>query len=212
MKQRYAVILAATHSEARQYAKRLGMHPGRYRIAMRRGQLAGLQVADAHVLPSFRKAPQRHSILAGLKWGRDIQILDVEMPPAPVEDQGDGMGEQLTIEDLGGLPPEEDTPETRDLVEAALEGAPPFDQGGDLPAPRLELMRDLADDVDETEEAISGVETGEAEQGEDAASTEEDTPKPRRRRKRCQDCGELKPLDEPHECPAAAPISKDGWF
>ena len=43
------------------------------------------------------------SILAELRWGRDIQVFDVEMPEAveaPPVDQGDGMGEQLTVEDL----------------------------------------------------------------------------------------------------------------
>lgn len=97
MKQRYILVLAANAQEGSRYARRLGLSIGNYRSVASAASILGIQSADAHILPGFWKRPDRHNILAALRYARDVNQIDVEMPdpvePAPV-DQGDGMGEQ----------------------------------------------------------------------------------------------------------------------
>ena len=99
-KARFVVVLAATSSEGNTYAKRAGLPRFSYRPIAKANQVRNTQVADVHILPSFHKRPDRHAILAELRWGRDIRLIDVEMPPAPPREGDDRYGEQLTIDDV----------------------------------------------------------------------------------------------------------------
>jgi hypothetical protein len=98
-KHRYVIVLAGSTSEGHTYARRAGVARFTYRVPSNAASIRKLQAADVHVLPSFAGRRDRHSILAELRYGRDITMIDVEMPEPAVVDQGDGFGEQLTIDD-----------------------------------------------------------------------------------------------------------------
>jgi hypothetical protein len=105
---RYILVFAESIHEANQYAKRAKLPRGSYRAVGHAGSIRGIQSADVHVLPGFEKRRDRHAIRAAVRHGRDIRYLNVEMPDAlevPPVDQGDGMGEQLTIDDAPDLMP-----------------------------------------------------------------------------------------------------------
>lgn len=221
---RFVVILAKSKAEGYRYAKRADI-PARYhRIPTRASQVVGVRAADIHILPSFQTAPQRHSILRGLAQARghgvDLVYMDVEMPPkpeVPVADQGDGMGQQLTIDEMldaqremigtGPALPSWDTPadplETLLAAKAVIEcNLDEIDI--DIEA-TVESIRSENPDLADAILAANPIEepsepTGESEPSEDAG---EDDPAPKRRRTRCADCGELR-FPEDHECSADA--------
>jgi hypothetical protein len=98
----YVIVLAKNSQEGAVYVRRAKLPRGRWRIAASAGSIRGLRKAQVHVLPSFNDRPDRHSILAELRYAK-CDFIDVEMPARPVypaKDQGDGMGEQLTIDDV----------------------------------------------------------------------------------------------------------------
>lgn len=183
-KHRYVIVLAANPSEGATYARRTGLPARTYRVPAAAKSIKGLQAADVHVLPTFATRPDRHAILAELRHGRDIVMVDVQMPapaePAPV-DQGDGMGEQLTIDDFLGRVRDTGKAEPCEFDDVQI----------DIPA-TVALIRpenpDLADAIEAAnpQEDASGSTPGTTESGEDAASTQA-----RRRRTRCAECGEL---------------------
>lgn len=94
----YTIILAGSTREASKYAKLAGLPKGRWRFASQAASIRGLRVAEIHELPSFARRPDRHAINGELRYTKGERI-QVEMPEEPVVDQGDGMGEQLTIDD-----------------------------------------------------------------------------------------------------------------
>jgi hypothetical protein len=97
----YVIVLAKNSQEAAKYAKRAGLTRGRYRLVASAGSIHGLRRAVIHRLPSFDQRPDKHRILAELRHGKH-EFHNVVMPPrleAKAVDQGDGMGQQLTIED-----------------------------------------------------------------------------------------------------------------
>lgn len=101
-RQRYVLILAGDIHEGNQYAKRVGLPRFAYRAVSSAGSIKGIRSADVHILPSFHGRRDRFAILSQFRWAPDIRKFDVEMPEAPEEpaiDQGDGMGQQLTIDD-----------------------------------------------------------------------------------------------------------------
>lgn len=100
---RYVLVFAENIAEANTYAKRAGLPRGRYRAVGHAASIRRIQVADVHELPSFERRRDKHAIRAEIRHGRDIRYFKVEMPPKPEEpavDQGDGMGQQLTIEQI----------------------------------------------------------------------------------------------------------------
>ncbi len=194
------LILAATTSEAYAYCHRAKIPTRDRRIVMRRGQIIGFRTAVVHALPSFHTAAHRHSILSGLKHIK-VEWIDVEMPEKPVEDQGDGMGEQLALPPFASLPVE--GPATlvyEGATEREHEVAIRYDQLRDVAlveAERLDTLDHLIESAETTAdtEEPDGEPTGTPEPSEDAA------PAPtRKRRSRCKACGELKDLDG-HDCP-----------
>jgi hypothetical protein len=98
----YVLVLARNTHQGAKYAQRAKLPRGRYRVVTSAASIRGLRRAECHiVLPGFDSRPDRHSILSELKWAR-CEFFTVELPDretAPPVDQGDGMGEQLTIED-----------------------------------------------------------------------------------------------------------------
>lgn len=97
----YIIVLAGSSQEASKYVRRAGLPRGRWRIAASAASIRGIRAAHIHALPSFHHRRDGHSILAELRYAK-CEWFDVEMPgrvDAPPVDQGDGMGEQLTIED-----------------------------------------------------------------------------------------------------------------
>lgn len=99
--QPYVLVLAQTSHEGATYVRRAKLPRGRWRVVARASSIRGIRKAEVHILPGFHRRPDRHSILGELRYAQ-CEMIDVEMPPretpAPV-DQGDGMGEQLTIDD-----------------------------------------------------------------------------------------------------------------
>lgn len=100
--QPYVLVLAQTSHEGAKYVRRAKLPRGRWRVVAKASSIRGIRKADVHCLPGFHKRPDRHAILGELRYAQ-CQWFDVEMPPpgeAPARDQGDGMGQQLTIEDV----------------------------------------------------------------------------------------------------------------
>lgn len=97
----YVLVLAKNTHQGAVYARRAKLQRGRYRVVASASAITGIKRAEVHILPEFHQRPDRHRILAELRYAR-CEFFDVEMParatPPPV-DQGDGMGEQLSIED-----------------------------------------------------------------------------------------------------------------
>lgn len=187
----FVVVLCENAREGNTYARRAGLQRGRYRVVASASSIRGLRVAHVHELPGFAKRRDRHAINAELRWTKGERI-QVEMPPAieaPPVDQGDGMGEQLTIEDA--------------IAET--------------PADQKRLLEEITDpgpqEPDEDEEYEEPDEpSATTEQGEDAAPAEEEKPK-RKRRRRCGECGDLVLDLDAHECaettePAEQPAPK----
>lgn len=221
------LILAATTNEAYQYCHRAGIPTRDRRIVMRRGQIVGFRTAVVHALPSFHTAAHRHSILAGLKHLK-VEWIDVEMPEKPIEDQGDGMGPQLTLPE--GLKDLNDPVKVVNLVEAPddsddpwyLSEVTPEERGAALAdeaelarqhkvAIRYDRLRDAAlleaERLDTLDHLIESAETADNPEEPDGQptgtpeSSEDAAPAPtRKRRSRCKACGELKDLDG-HDCP-----------
>jgi hypothetical protein len=103
MADRFVLVLAKSAQQAATYARRCGFTAGRYRAVASASSIRGIQVADAHILPEFYDRRDSHAILSEIRWARDVPKMHVAMPPAaeaPAKDQGDGMGEQLSIDDL----------------------------------------------------------------------------------------------------------------
>jgi hypothetical protein len=187
---RYILILAKNAKQAVTYAKRAGLPNFSYRCVASAGSVTGITSADVHILPEFHTRPDRHRIFAALRYSRDIDYYDVEMPDlleAPAVDQGDGMGEQLSIDDV-------------------LEEDQHMARLGLLPEVEKELGPGAVDPLDDVtapeEEGVDFV------LGADPAELGiEDKPKPRR--KRCKVCGRLTvgdyPDDDTHDAAAHKP-------
>jgi len=177
--QPYVLVLAQTSHEGAKYVRRAKLPRGRWRIVAKASSIRGIRKAEVHCLPGFHKRPDRHSILGELRYA-NCEWRDVEMPPAeeaPAVDQGDGMGEQLTIEQAlqeAGSYVEKVGPSERDLEVAY----------------RYDRLRDLA-----AEQPDPPVDDEEQAKYDAAVSNMLETPKPKRRRK-CADCGTLHFKDE----------------
>jgi hypothetical protein len=194
-RQRRIVVLAKNTAEANVYARRAGLPRFTYTCPAGRGSVQGLRDVDVHILPGFRKRPDQHAIMAGLRHGAGNTFQRVEMPEpkqAPPVDQGDGMGEQLTLDDLAALNAKVGANVIS--VTNAYDPVEPTDKEIEAFEADLFEIRDHGGEVIRTitTEVLSGEETRKAEQGEDAA------PAPtRQRRSRCKTCGDL--TLEPHD-------------
>lgn len=185
----YILVLAATPQEAAKYIKLAKLPRGRWRIASSASAIRGIRRATVHCLPGFKKRPDKFAVLSVLKYAR-CDWVDVEMPEEPPVDQGDGMGEQLTLEDAlreayaeedarreefeaqmreQGTPVEKPEPQNGDAMEN--EGAPPLPSREET----LERFR--------RSELVSLPEDSNAEQVDDVPVAPE-PPKPRQRRRR----------------------------
>lgn len=76
----YVIVLAGNSREGHQYAKRAGLPKGRHRVVYSAKQVRRLRSAEIHILPSFKRRPDRHGILAALRYTRG-ERFDVTMPP-----------------------------------------------------------------------------------------------------------------------------------
>lgn len=77
--QPYVLVLAQTSHEAAKYVRRAGLPRGRWRIVARASSIAGIRQAQVHCLPGFHARPDKHSILAQLRYAK-CEWIDVEMP------------------------------------------------------------------------------------------------------------------------------------
>lgn len=177
LKNRYILILGRNPQEASMYARRAGLPNFTYRAVSSAKSIRKIQVADVHVLPGFHDRPDKHSILRELRWGRDIVFVDVEMPaPADiVEDQGDGMGPQLSLDDEFKALAAEVYQATGNLEAKAMAEHGLEDEI--VPEPTFVVVA-VPDDtpVPEHHEAM-------------VATVLPEAPKPKVRRKRCNLCG-----------------------
>lgn len=206
--QPYVVILAGTVQEGRTYARRKGLVLSRCRVVANASSVRGLRSAEIHELPSFSKRLDRHSINAQLRYVKGNGRILVEMPPpieAPPVDQGDGMGEQLTIDDALG----ETEVRAEEVAEEAVRAAEDLhvavmetfvdNTSEEQAAAVAEVILEDNGLVEYTTGETHGEQTGTPEPSEDAAPPAE-KPKATRRR-RCPDCGALVPDLDAHACP-----------
>jgi hypothetical protein len=166
VKNRHILVVAKDSREGRKYVKRADLPNFTYRIVRAAASIQGIQSVDVHLVDGFEQRPDAGSILAQLRWGRDIVYYSVAMPEAleaPATDQGDGMGEQLTIDDVA--PVEQPKPRRRHKsVDPVIEIVP------------AQSAAESPDHVVATSD--------------DAAELTEQA-KPRARRSRCKTCGRL---------------------
>jgi hypothetical protein len=78
----YVLVLAKTTHEGATYARRAKLTRGRYRVVSSAASIRNLRRAEVHILPSFDRRPDKHSILAELRYGK-CEYFTVEMPPRP---------------------------------------------------------------------------------------------------------------------------------
>lgn len=183
--QPYILVLAQTPHEAATYIRRAELPRGRWRIAARASSIRGIRQATVHCLPGFHKRPDRHSILGELRYAK-CEWVDVEMPGAAdvVVDQGDGMGQQLTFEDVAR---DERGPVLTPAELGELRKIPwTIDDRTLETAYRYNRLLDLEADTSNGHNMVA------------EGAPDDEAPKARRRR-RCDDCGELHFKDE--ACP-----------
>lgn len=126
MKNRHILILAPNARQGAKYAKHSNLPNFTYRVIRSASSITGIQSVDVHLVDGFESRPDAGAILARLRWARDIAYYSVEMPPEPIKDQGDGMGEQIEIdfnspEPAAESPVHEDEASANDVAERAPE-------------------------------------------------------------------------------------------
>lgn len=207
MKNRHILIIAANAREGGKYAKYADLPNFTYRVVRAASTITGIQSVDVHLVDGFEKRPDAGAILAKLRWARDIDYYSTSMPPEPVKDEGDGMGEQL---DLLHLVQEQATADfergrRHKSVDPVIEIVPVVEKfdGSPDPARDARALEEMIAEGGPTfsqpaAESLDHVvpDNTAAEQAEGAPAT---TPKPRR--KRCKVCGRLtyKPFDDDRE-------------
>lgn len=206
----YVLVLASNAHEGAKYARRAKLTRGRYRVVSSASSIKGLRRAEVHILPGFRQRIDRHSILGALRWAQ-CQVKEVEMPAraeGPAKDQGDGMGEQMTIDEALAARREAFSQAMVDNALAALKSSPgPVEVLSassiheklsaklgrmQVVAQRYDRLRDAAlEEPKVIPEVVALV----------VADDEPEAPivKPNRRRTRCGDCETLHFKGEP--CP-----------
>ena len=167
LKNRHILILAKNARQGAQYAKRADLPNFTYRVVRQAASITGIQSVDVHMIDGWEKRSDSGAILAKLRWARDIEYFSVSMPPEPVIDAGDGMGEQLALDFA-------DEPTGYDGMGAPLYVAP-------LPETPPQPAADSLDHVVHEDAA--------AEQAEEEISNALETKKTRRTR--CKVCGRL---------------------
>lgn len=205
--QPYVVVLAGSVQEGRTYARRKGLVLSRCRIVANASSVRGLRQAEIHELPSFNTRLDRHAINAQLRFVRGGERILVEMPSpaeaAPV-DQGDGMGQQLTIDDALG----ETEVRAEEVAEEVVQAAEDLhiavmetfvdNTSEEQAAAVAEVILEDNGLVEYTTGETNGEQAGAPEPSEDAAPPAE-KPKATRRR-RCSECGVLVPDLDAHTC------------
>lgn len=110
------LVLARSITEANRYAKAVGLPRFSYRAVRNAGAIRGVRHAEVHLLSTFLDRLDRHAIMAALRHARTLEVFYVDVHDFPdllpgrapdgeavlstyVEDQGDGMGPQITIEE-----------------------------------------------------------------------------------------------------------------
>lgn len=184
------LILAKSITEANQYAKAAGLERFNYRAVRSAGSIRGVRHAEVHLLSSFIRRLDRHAIMAALRMARSLEVYYVVFEGGQILDGEEDPRGDLTDEVL-----EAAYAEHFEREGARLSGlVPQVDVEATVAEVRPENP-DLADAIEAANTEEDHGTSGEAEQGEDAAPAEES--KPRRRRSRCKDCGELHFPDEP---------------
>lgn len=79
------LILAGNPREGGHYAKRAGLQRWTYRVIHTAGQIRGLPYSglEVHILPSFKKMPNRYSILSSLRYQRGVEYFYVDPDDLP---------------------------------------------------------------------------------------------------------------------------------
>jgi hypothetical protein len=172
-------ILAKTMLDAHTFAREtLGLGKGHYRVVTSPSSISGRRGTDLYLVPGHEKRYDRFAMQGALKYTRLNKIDAADMVEAPVT-------EPAEIED--GLTP----PGVQDSLLAEFEaflGQEPTESLELTPAEVEQVEEVLAD---ETEAAEQGTEeTAEVEQAEEPAD------EPKRRRRRCTECGVLVEPDE----------------
>jgi hypothetical protein len=174
----YILVLAESPSEAAKYIKLAKLPRGRWRIASSASSIRGIRRATVHRLPGFKKRPDKFAVLSVLKYAR-CDWVDVEMPDEPVEDQGDGMGPQLT---LPGFTEMQVAQATSPLVAPTGDDQEPSEPPNGSAAMGNEGGPVQADEVPTPDEVAAAIEQGRAEEPVIPHDDAPVTPKARRRR------------------------------
>lgn len=184
-------ILARTMKDAHAFAQDvLGLQKGRYRVVTSASSISGRRGTDVYLVPGHEKRFDRFSMKGALRYTR-LNVIDAaDMVEAPVTEPAEvpdglnppGVQDSLLAEFeafLGETPTETETPSLTALV---------TDGEHETEESLLEAVIDeLAEEI-ATDEVTE--ETAEVEQVEVPAD------EPKRRRRRCPDCGVLVDPDE----------------
>lgn len=179
-------ILARTLKDAHTFAQDvLGLTKGRYRVVTSASSIPKRRGLDLYLVPGYEKRYDRFSIMGALRYTKMNVIKAEDVAEAPVIE---------STEITDGLVPEGVQDSLLAEFEAFL-GEEPTE-----PASLVELVTDGAHETEESlQEAVvaeiadaleTPEETAEVEQAEEPAD------EPKRRRRRCTECGVLVEPDE----------------
>jgi len=200
----YILVLAQTSHEGAKYVRRANLPRGRWRIVAKASSIHNVRKAEVHCLPGFHRRPDKHSIMAKLRYAK-VDWLDVEMP--------------LTDSEIAAL---EAIPWTID--ERSLEVAYRYNRLRDLADEEAEFRWRMSPEGQAATTAAAIEQISEALDDDIAPDERPNTDEPvepnrvpkAKRRRMCGECGTLHFKDEPcarvdgvKETPAAAPVVFD---
>lgn len=163
-------ILARTLSDAHTFARdELGLSRGHYRIVMSPSSISAVRGTNLYLVPGWEKRHDRFAMKSALRWTRLNQIDVAELRQQAHEPAGVPDG----LEPLG--------------EQLTLEDAHAFLTAHGTPSEEIKTLVEEPDIITERHPAPVDPVVVEA-------PAEE--PKPKRRRRRCKDCGELVHPDE----------------
>lgn len=209
----YILVLAKNTNEGAKYVQRAKLPRGRWRNVASAKSIRGIRKATVHCLPGFSQRPDRHSILAELRYAK-CEWIDVVMPEREerIVDQGDGMGPQLTIDDALAAIAKRSFDRTHVVVDSGIDLS---DRWADTfytrtIADRYNRLHDLAEEeraLEELSQQPPAFECSQCDYTSDEAG-DTHTHAQRRRRPRCSDCGNLHFREEACDDDLVAPIVK----
>lgn len=191
----YVIVLARNSRQGMQYAKAAGLARGRFRVAHSAKNIRNAKRADVHILDSFWRRPDRYALIGALRYTKG-EWFSVSWPFVSsngdipqMSSYGDISERDLEVayryNVLRDLPSAVEPPALHaDLVNALLPGGTSTD---------WDAEGDALDDLAQVATVLSNVDAALSD------SAAEVLEKPKRRRRRHAECGQLHFPEEP--CP-----------